>query len=309
MYNFHKVKDEQNSQKFCHTLFKQDCYEDLGFIRRKKVTLTNNPNNKSFDSMKDKRNDNLQDELKQLEKQFNSILNQNKSLTELNKTMMNKLHDEKTNYNICIKKLLFMLTVLHKNEDPTLSNKIKQNLLYSLVGIGTCNMSSEEEVSNLIQRLNTIPLSNESDMVSFVNPLLKIVLNYISQKSKVNHFITKDSQSCDDNFGQVIEYEPEFAEDKPRSVSQRSLSSNVNNSLSFGSVFNNSRIFSEDKRQSMGFETSSQNPITFDGNSSFHFNSSHLDSQSELGSLKDSDNNNFGRILNNNKYGLNWSGK
>jgi hypothetical protein len=181
MYDFHKIKNLDGFHEFKHPLFKKGNLEKLGSIKRKI-----NEYNDIIDQFKgDKKI--IINEYHKLKKNYDDIeesliiiANQNKRLVESNKDLVCQLYFFKKEYEIRMRKLLFLFFVLIKNYTPDLI-KLIQNSLDSSSLISQNEL--ENNSTNMNSYINTISnklLFNQENSEIWLNKLFELFTNYLN---------------------------------------------------------------------------------------------------------------------------------
>ena len=181
MYDFHKIKNLDGYHEFKHPIFKKGNLEKLHTIKRKI-----NEYNDILDQFKgDKKiiiNEyhKLRKNYDDIEESLSIIASQNKRLVESNKDLVCQLYFFKKEYEIRMRKLLFLFFVLIKNYTPDLIKLIQNSLETSSL---VSRQEFENNSNNMNSYINTISkklLFNNENSEAWLNKLFELFTNYLN---------------------------------------------------------------------------------------------------------------------------------
>lgn len=202
MYGFHKIKTDNPVHEFKHPKFKRG---DLDEIKEVKRRITEQNDNEDQFKGDYKMLFNEYNKLKRghtnLEESLNIVASQNKRLVETNKALVVQLYLSRKEYEVKMKKLLFLFFVLIENYTPELASIIKISLVKTNV-----LTDSELQVANtpghfknfiqhIIQKL--IFSKNRNDF--FLDNLITIFSNHINTIEHVDNNALNNYQSAFDS--------------------------------------------------------------------------------------------------------------
>lgn len=183
MYDFHKIKNLDGYHEFKHPIFKRGNIEKLHTIKRKI-----NEYNDILDQFKgDKKiiiNEyhKLRKNYDDIEESLTIIASQNKRLVESNKDLVCQLYFFKKEYEIRMRKLLFLFFVLIKNYTPDLIKLIQTSLETSSL---ISRQEFENNSNNMNSYINTISkklLFNNENSEAWLNKLFELFTNYLNNQ-------------------------------------------------------------------------------------------------------------------------------
>lgn len=292
MYGFHKIKNGGKVHEFKLEGFRRGNIEQITKIKRK-ASESADPENKYKGDCKV-----LVNEYNRLEKGYidlsqtlNVLANQNRQVTEKNKELVVQIYLSRKEYELRMKKLIFLFFVLMENYTPELLKLIKSSLAHSNllsdkdVMITTSPNQFKSFINKIVQRL--IFSKNRNDY--FLDNLLGVFSNYITNGEHIDSDVLNNYQNTIDAFLKDDKILPiEYKKDKDVSINDdqdaKSFAPlNLERNISFpdnvpesGSLFEGLSMSLPSRRETVNFSPK-RNGIDFDL-SRDHFSKTDIDS-------------------------------
>lgn len=195
MYNFHKVKNQNNYIEFRHETLKKNSRPNLENLSRR-ISNDKNPSEK-VEKEKDKSYvlelNRLKRSTKELDESINTLLFQTDSLTQLNKELIFKIYDSKKNTDSHARKLLVIYFALVTNSEPEILVAFRKNYHPN-----SPLSSSAEEQKSTLENIEAF-IKNASKKILFSNDLNGLGMETLLKSLPA----LKDSDFKEGKFGDV----------------------------------------------------------------------------------------------------------
>lgn len=203
MYGFHKIKNEGTSHEFRHPEFKRGKLDDIRKIKRKTIETLTKEDKIRHDCRL------LVNEYHKLEKgyfdlgQTLGILgSQTRQIAEKNKELMGQLYLSRKEYELRMKKLIFLFFVLIENYTPELANLIKSSLTKAnlINGSESKLTASPDQFRTFLQKIVQRLIFNKNKNDFFLDNLLNIFSSYVTNGEQIDPDVISNYKTTMDAF-------------------------------------------------------------------------------------------------------------
>lgn len=202
MYGFHKVKSDNPAHEFKHPKFKRGELNEIMEVKRRIAEQTDTEDHfkGDFKTLLNEYN-RVKKGHSNLEESLNIIAAQNKRLVETNKDLVVQLYLTRKEYELRMKKLVFIFFVLMENYTPELATMIKTSLV-------TTNLITESELQiastpgqfrNFIQRIFQKLLFNKNRNDLFLDSMIAIFSSHLNSIEKLDSVALNTYQNSFDS--------------------------------------------------------------------------------------------------------------
>lgn len=201
MYGFHKVKSEGRSHEFRHPNFKRGGLEEIKKIKRRVNELIATEDRYGHDCRV------LVNEFNKLDKGYydlsqtlNILSSQNKLVIGKNKELVVQLYFSRKEYELRMKKLIFLFFVLMENYTPELVKLIKFSLANTnLISDNEMNLTTSPNqfktfIHKIVQRL----VFNKNRNDNLLDNLLNLFSNYVNNGDHIDSEVLSSYQTTMD---------------------------------------------------------------------------------------------------------------